>query len=208
MFDAWSVSGLIHQELIASRDLIYNPCQFKCSEPIIESQNVDYGAYVFSLNSINIRFRVAKITPKKTGQFVTLWKRGVNGVIQPYDFTDEIALFVVAIRKGDKFGQFIFPKSVLYKYDILSNNNQGGKRAIRVYPPWDIVTSKQAKKTQEWQLEYFLEIPKHGPIDYARAQMLYGVLIVIKNHNPSKLLAKSFGLKLLRSSICSPTPIA
>ncbi|MDR0329875.1 MAG: MepB family protein [Rickettsia sp.] len=44
---------------------------------------------------------------------------------------------------------------------------------MRVYPPWDIVINKQAKKTQAWQLEYFLEIPRNKPINYARTQMLY-----------------------------------
>ncbi|WP_341751909.1 MepB family protein [Candidatus Tisiphia endosymbiont of Piscicola geometra] len=169
----WSTNDLIHSELITSRDLIYNPCQFICSEPVMESESIAYGAYMFKLNSMNVRFRVAKITPTKIGQFVTLWKRIGNGSIQPYDIADSIDLFIVTTRKRDKFGQFIFPQSVLYKYDIVSHNNQGGKRAIRVYPPWDIVINKQAKKTQAWQLEYFLEIPRNKPINYARAQMLY-----------------------------------
>ncbi|MFQ6421766.1 MULTISPECIES: MepB family protein [unclassified Bacillus (in: firmicutes)] len=50
-----------------------------------------------------------------------------------------------------------------------------GKRAIRVYPPWDKTTSRQAQKTQAWQLEYFLEIPVNRPIDCVRAQMLYSL---------------------------------
>ncbi|HJD63798.1 MAG TPA: MepB family protein [Rickettsia endosymbiont of Sericostoma sp.] len=171
--NSWSTNDLIHSELIVSRDLIYNPCQFRCSEPVIEKESAEYGAYIFKLNSMNVRFRVAKITPTKIGQFVTLWKRMGNGPIQPYDTADSIDLFIVTTRKGDNFGQFIFPQSVLYKYDIVSHNNQGGKRAIRVYPPWDIVINKQAKKTQAWQLEYFLEIPGNKPINYERVQMLY-----------------------------------
>ncbi|WP_410520654.1 MepB family protein [Candidatus Tisiphia endosymbiont of Dioctria rufipes] len=169
----WSTNDLIHSELITSRYLIYNPCQFICSEPVMESESIAYGAYMFKLNSMNVRFRVAKITPTKIGQFVTLWKRIGNGSIQPYDIADSIDLFIVATRKGDKFGQFIFSQSVLYKYDIVSHNNQGGKRAIRVYPPWDIVINKLAKKTQAWQLEYFLAIPRNKPINYARTQVLY-----------------------------------
>lgn len=78
-------------------------------------------------------------------------------------------------RKGNNLGQFIFPKAVLQEHDIISVNNHGGKRAIRVYPSWDVAVNKQAKKTQEWQLEYFLEIPQNKPMDYARAQMLYSV---------------------------------
>jgi len=31
---------------------------------------------------------------------------------------------------------------------IISKNGKLGKRGIRVYPPWDMVTNKQAEKTQ------------------------------------------------------------
>ena len=156
-------------------DLVFNPCDLTYSEPIIEAQSAEYGAYTFKLNSTNIRFRVAKITPTKVGQFVTLWKRIGNGPIQPYDMEDSIELFIIATLQDDKFGQFIFPKSILCKYDIVSKDSKGGKRAIRVYPPWDITTNKQAKKTQAWQLEYFLDVPSNEPINLCRVQTLYSV---------------------------------
>jgi hypothetical protein len=79
----------------------------------------------------------------------------------------------VVVRKDDNLGQFIFPKSVLNKHNIVSMNNQGGKRTIRVYPPWDVTINKQAKKTQKWQLEYLLEIPNNNYINYKRAATLY-----------------------------------
>ncbi|MCI0768095.1 MepB family protein [Bacillus sp. TL12] len=41
----------------------------------------------------------------------------------------------------------------------VSNKGQGDKRAIRVYPPWDKLTSRQNQKKQIWQLKCFLEIP-------------------------------------------------
>lgn len=61
----------------------------------MESESIAYGAYMFKLNSMNVRFRVAKITPTKIGQFVTLWKRIGNGSIQPYDIVDSIDFFIV-----------------------------------------------------------------------------------------------------------------
>lgn len=61
-----------NSELVASINLIYDPCQFKYSKPIPERESAEYGAYIFQLNSANVRFRVAKITPTKIGQFVTL----------------------------------------------------------------------------------------------------------------------------------------
>ncbi|RYE38879.1 MAG: MepB domain containing protein, partial [Sphingobacteriales bacterium] len=40
-------------------------------------------------------------------------------------------------------------------HDILSGNGKNGKRGFRVYPPWDLTENSQARKTQQWQLEYF-----------------------------------------------------
>lgn len=36
-----------------------------------EAQNSDYGAGLFQLSSKSVRFRVAKTTPNKIGQFVS-----------------------------------------------------------------------------------------------------------------------------------------
>ncbi|MEK5417873.1 MepB domain containing protein [Paenibacillus odorifer] len=165
----------LHSDLLATMEEVYNPCRFDCSEPILEPQNAEYGAYIFTLNVLAIRFRVAKITPTKVGQFVTLWERIGDHPIQPYDISDPADLFVISTRNGNHFGQFIFPKAVLREQDILSDKGEGGKRAFRVYPPWDIPTSRQAQKTQTWQSEYFLDIPANKTVDYLRAQALYGL---------------------------------
>jgi hypothetical protein len=175
----WVSSATIQSDLLITRELVYNPCRFDCSRPLPETQNAEYGAYVFNLNAVSIRFRIAKITPTKIGQFVTLWERIGEGPIQPYDASDPVDFFVISVRKGSSLGQFIFPKAVLCDHDIVSKEGKGGKRAIRVYPPWDQPTNRQAQKTQAWQLEYFLEMtedtPVKTPIDFARAKMLYGL---------------------------------
>lgn len=171
----WMSSVAIHGDLLATKNLVYNSCGFECSQPLVEAQNAEYGAYVYRVNTLAVRFRVAKITPTKVGQFVTLWERSKAGPIQPYDLSDPVDLFVISARKGDDFGQFVLPKVVLCDHDILSKKGQGGKRAIRIYPPWDKPTSRQAQKTQDWQLNYFLEIPANRPIDCGRVQMLYGL---------------------------------
>lgn len=167
---------LVHQDLLSTIDLVYIPSKFQHSQPKIESESFEYGASEFELNDRKIRFRVAKITPTKSGQFVTLWKRIRNGPITPYDISDQIDLFVISTRKNNLFGQFVFPKSILYERNILSKEGKGGKRAIRVYPPWDKALNQQAQKTQKWQMDYFLEIPLNAPIDYVRAQMLYSLI--------------------------------
>ena len=144
---------------------------FKISEPIIELESAEYGACTFTLNDLHILFRTAKITPTKTGQFVTVWKRINKGPIQPFESSDPIDFFIISVRKDDDFGLFIFPKSVLVDKKIVSDKKEG-KRAIRVYPPWDITTSKQAQKTQKWQLDYFLEIPQNQINDLNRIKLL------------------------------------
>lgn len=162
----------MHPELLAIQH-IYSLLKLECSQPIPVRESAEYCAYSFKLNNSSIQFRAAKITPTKIGQFVTLWKRSEKGPILPYDSADLVDYVVINTSKEEHFGQFIFPKSVLRNQGVFSVNADGGKRAIRVYPSWDITLNKQAQKTQKWQLEYFLEIPKNGEIDISRAKRLY-----------------------------------
>ncbi|MFV5689243.1 MepB family protein [Flavobacterium sp. ZT3R25] len=159
--------------LLKTKILVFDPCGFQPTNSVPEKESEDYGAYQFELNALKILFRVAKTTPTKVGQFVTLWKRLAKGPIQPFHVSDNIDLFIINTQSGDYFGQFVFPKSVLNQQGILTTNLKEGKRAIRVYPPWDITTNKQAQKTQKWQLDYFLEIPLGKTIDLERAKFLY-----------------------------------
>ncbi len=41
---------------------------------------------------------------------------------------------------------------------------------MRIYPPWDVTDSVQAKKTQAWQLKYFFHVSPKA--DMARFQEL------------------------------------
>ena len=80
-----------------------------------------------------------------------MWKRSDKGHTQPYDSSDLIDFFVIHTRKGDCCGQFIFSRSIMCQYGVFSINGEGGKRALRIYPPWDIVGNRQAQKTQKRQ---------------------------------------------------------
>ncbi len=164
---------LPHNDLLVTNELVYIPAGFKCSQLTKEAESAEYSAYTFQLNGLSIRFRVAKTTPTKTGQFVTLWKRIENGPIQPYDIDDPVDFFVICTHKDNHFGQFVFSKEILCDHGVISTKGIGGKRAIRVYPPWEKSLNRQAQKTQSWQIEYFLDIPEDKSVDFDRVSKLY-----------------------------------
>jgi hypothetical protein len=165
----------IHPDFLAAADRIYGPLRLECSALEVEPESAEYGACHFRLGEWSLVFRASKITPTKIGQFVTCWKRIGNGPIQPFDASDSFDLLVVSCRSGEHFGQFIFPKSVLREKDIVSVQNKGGKRGIRVYPPWDEPESRQAQRTQVWQSAYFLKIDENAALDEVRTRRLYGL---------------------------------
>lgn len=162
-----------HRDLLAATELVYDPCGFTCSRPAPESESAEYAAHTFTLDGLSIRFRAAKTTPTKVGQFVTVWKRSPGGPIEPFDATDPVDLFVISSRDQHHFGQFVFPMDALRRHGVVSVNGYGGKRAFRVYPPWVTPTNRQAGGTQTWQLDHFLHLDQDGPVDCARAQELY-----------------------------------
>lgn len=150
---------------------VYDKCALEISNFKFEPEGKEYDACRFELSGRNIISRSAKITPKKAGQFVTFWKRNLNGPIEPFDEADQIDFYAVNVRSDKKFGQFVFPKSLLIKKGIISTDKKEGKRAFRVYPNWDIAENKQAERTQKWQLNYFYEIGEMT--DLNKANQLY-----------------------------------
>lgn len=164
-----------HPDLHLSYELVYEPCEIACtSKPKRQPEGEEYGAFDFSLDQIQIKFRVAKTTPTKVGQFVTLWKRIGKGPTMPYDTKDPTDVFVICVREGKNFGQFIFSKNVLASENILSKSGKGGKRAIRVYAPWVKTTNSQATNTKSWQTRYFINLSDAKKIDLGRVRRLYG----------------------------------
>lgn len=148
-----------YKALCYVNELIYKPNHLLLKSVQEEKQNAKYGAGIFQLSSKTVRFRVANTTSTKTGQFVAFWEKDENNKNQPYSYEEAPDLLVITTFKSDyEFGQFVFPKEVLLNQHILKSNSTKGKMAIRVYPGWDVPTSKQAMKTQEWQLPYFVDL--------------------------------------------------
>ncbi|MBC5638819.1 MepB family protein [Ornithinibacillus sp. BX22] len=139
-----------------------------------ETQNSDYGAGIFQLNSKSVRFRVAKTTPNKVGQFVSLWEKDASHKNQAFSYEKATDLLVInTFANKNRFGQFVFPKEVLLQQKILKTATTKGKMAIRVYPTWDKPTNKQAIETQKWQLEYFIETDNTNNLSQQELLKLY-----------------------------------
>ena len=81
---------------------------------------------------------------------------------------------MISSRAENHFGQFIFPKSVLCEKGIISSGEKEGKRAPRIYPPWDKADNSQAKRTQAWQLQYFIKFSEDS-FDFLRMKHLLNI---------------------------------
>jgi len=160
-------------DLLLSKEIVFDKTELQLESFEKESESQEYCAYRFLLNKKYICYREAKITPTKMGQFVTLWKRNQTGTIEPFDYSDTIDFVIISVRKDQNWGQFIFPKKVLLEKGIFSTENKEGIRATRVYPPWDETTSKQAQKTQKWQLDYFFLYTDQDQIDLNEIRKIF-----------------------------------
>jgi len=154
-------------------------------DPIPEAAK--YAALSFALNEHNIIYRKAKVTPDRPGAFLAVWQRPMTQEANdnkpiPFQTGDLDYLFVQIAShselSGDnkqdiQHGMFIFPVSLLVAKGVVSSPTKKGKTGFRVFPPWSQnrgiagtkVFSESGKKTQRWQLPYFVEIDSEGFID-------------------------------------------
>lgn len=167
MNDFYTVLKYLNEKIYEPNDLFIKSVQE-------EKQNAKYGAGSFQVSSRTIRFRVSQQTPTKAGQFVAFWEKGEENKNQPYAYETAPDLFVVtAFKNNREFGQFVFPKEVLLKQNVLSSISTKGKMAIRVYPSWDTPSSKQALKTQKWQSPYFIDMSNMSDANLDKIRELY-----------------------------------
>lgn len=134
--------------------------------PIICTPDIaceEYVGHNGQLPEYTIKFRKAKITPKKIGQFVTVWQRNATGITEPYTSADPFDFYIIMTKDHDQIGFFIFPRAILAEKGILTTAKKEGKRGFRVYPDWDTPTNKQAIKTQQWQNLYFIDCTNRTP---------------------------------------------
>src|SRR5690606_352330 len=100
---------------------VYDKLYFDISKIEIELEGIEYDACQFELNGIKVISRSSKITPKKVGQFVTFWRRNQNSETEPYSENDLFDFYVINTKYGDRFGQFVFPKSELINKGFITS---------------------------------------------------------------------------------------
>ena len=166
-----------------AQDSIYAKCGLKFESFSPEDESLEYYAHTFTIKGKKGLFRIAKKTPTKSGWFVTIWKRGADSIIAPYEESDTIDFVVIAVFDGSNVGEFIFPKTVLTKENIFSVDGKEGKRAIRVYAPWDKTTSAQAAKTQKWQGQFFVDFNSSCSESTLKLNNLYLYSDIINNED-------------------------
>ncbi len=164
----------LYKQFYLAKESLFDKCKFALTEIEKEDESKEYEACNFKLDNLKVRFRSSKVTPTKVGQFVTIWKRNKQNIIEPFDHNDDFDFVIICSQDKSNFGLFVFSKSVLANKGIISVNNKQGKRGIRVYPSWDRVTSKQAEKTQIWQTKYFLQISDSNTLNLSLAKRLIG----------------------------------
>lgn len=165
--------GILPEDLIYAMRNIYGEAGLNVtSAPQREAESAEYGACQLGLNGQTVVFRVGKTTPTKIGQFLTTWKRS-NQKIIPFDICDGIDFLVVNCSEEAISGQFVFDQDILIEQGIMSNKEQPGKTAFRIYPPWTTPVANAAIKTQKWQLRYFFAIESNRGVNLDLVRRLF-----------------------------------
>lgn len=138
--------------------VLFSPLQLKVTRIEHDPEAAEYWGYNITLGGANIKFRKAKITPKKQGMFVTLWRRNMHLQTEPFRLADDFNHYIILTETDEYQGLFIFPKAVLAQHQILTTATKEGKRGFRIYPPQVEVHNPQARKTQAWQAPYFVDL--------------------------------------------------
>jgi len=154
----------IQNALKQADETFFSPYGLAHTLLLTHPEGQDYGACRIMLNGRVAEFRIGKATPKKLGFFATLWHRSQEGLTIPFDLNDKVELFIISAAMGLEFGLFVFPKIVLFQQGYVSKHGIGGKRAMRIYPSWEINLNATAHKTKKWQAPHFIDqnLPPHA----------------------------------------------
>lgn len=118
------------KELQQLNDLFLKGLNLQLSEITPDLECEEYSGFNFKINQTKFKFRKSKLTPKKIGQFVTFWKRNLDGKTVPFDVYDDFDFYIISIEESDNSGFFMFPKIILEKENLISSGEKTGKRGF------------------------------------------------------------------------------
>lgn len=121
-----------------------------------EEQRGEYESGIVAIGSERWRLRTARVTPKKPGAFVAVWRRDELGETGPFASDDATDGLMVFVREDDRFGMFRFVASQLESLGVTRSAAHPGKRGFRVYPSWSVGLNRQALRTQAAQRSAFM----------------------------------------------------
>ena len=156
--------------------LVFQQLGLPVTECVKDPLAREYEAADFKLGERFVKFRKAKLTPKKNGQFVTLWKRDAAGISTPYHTNDRFDCSIIVTEEKQALGFFLFPKAVLAKHAFISTQYKEGKRGFRLYTAWDSPMSKQAAQTKDWQAAYFIQLNKDTAEIHEKFKLIFNTI--------------------------------
>ncbi|NWK85153.1 MepB family protein [Staphylococcus sp. GSSP0090] len=130
-----------------------------------EAYNSEYESYCFQVNHCSYRHRLAKKTPTKAGYFVVFWTKDHENKNRPFTYQETKDILIITVLDHLHKGLFIMPKSELHAQRLLNSENNKGKMAMRVYPPWEDNLNRSAKQAQKWQTQYFIDLSNTTDFD-------------------------------------------
>lgn len=152
---------------------VFQPAGLGISDLVVDPAATDYAGHELTLGSRRACFRASKRTPLKKGQFVTLWKRSAEGPIRPLRGSDGIDLVIIAVASGKDYGVFCFPTEILQQRGIFQSVGAEGKRAFRLYPPWESELNTQARGSQRWQSKFFIDLSDNSAAAHAALRDIF-----------------------------------
>lgn len=178
----------LNQEFVANGYELTAPVAL---DPVPESAK--YHAVNFALNHQRISYRRGKVTKDRPGAFLAIWQRPSLPSLETKPIPlgqSELDFLFVEVQSNVSLspqsdieptqGLFVFPVDVLVAKGIISSSKRKGKTGFRVFPPWSAdrgidgtkVFSESGKRTQRWQLPYFVARDKAGKLDQSKLRQL------------------------------------
>ena len=149
-----------------------HPAGLRITSMVKDAESEDYdGLNLLCNGNVRIKYRQAKLTPRKAGNFVAIWNRSASGETEPFTLSDPFDFYMIAVQSESRSGFFMFPKQALADNGVLTNGPKEGKRGFRLYPDWVEAPNRQALKTQQWQSEYFVDLDRKDAA--ARLRRIY-----------------------------------